>query len=69
MKPHQKKAGDKFTTTVANLPGKPDMHKQSKNVQSNHIIIDDEFESAKKSEIRSLNISTTFVTDNRKTKF
>ena len=48
MKPHQKKAGDKFTTTVANLPGNPDMHKQSKNVQSNHITIDDEFESAKK---------------------
>ena len=48
MKPHQKKTGDKLTTTVANLSGKPDMHKQSENVQTNHIIVDDEFESAKK---------------------
>ena len=51
------------------------MQKQLENLQTNHIIIDEKFESAKeKCEIRLLkaaptsvmNISTKFVTDNQK---
>ena len=51
------------------------MHKEPGNVHTNHIIVDEKFESAKeKCEIRSLKeapmsvkyISTNFVTDNRK---
>ena len=51
------------------------MQEESGNVHTNHIIVDEKFESAKeKCEIRSLredlmsvtNISTKFVTDNRK---
>ena len=68
MKPHQKKP-------VTKNPRKPDMQKQSENVHTNYIIVDKEFESAKQTcEIRSfkeaptsvMNISTKFVTDNRK---
>ena len=56
-------------------PRKPDMQKLSENVHINYIIVDKEFESAKQNcEIRSfkeaptsvMNISTKFVTDNRK---
>ena len=55
--------------------GKPNMQKESGNVHTNHIIVNEKFESAKeKCEIRSLkeaptsvmNISTKFITDNRK---
>ena len=51
------------------------MRKETENVHSNHILVDEEFESAKeKCEIRSMKesppsvmkISTKFVTDNRK---
>ena len=53
------------------------MQKQLENVQTNHIIVDEKFESAKeKCEIRLLkeaptsvmNISTKFITVNRKAK-
>ena len=64
-----------MTITLANSSRKPNMHKQSENVHTNHIIVDEKFESAEeKCEIRSLkeaptsvmNIGTKFVTDNRK---
>ena len=54
------------------------MRKETENVHSNHILVDEEFESAKeKCEIRSMKesptsvmkISTTFVTDNRKARY
>ena len=60
---------------MANSSGKPNIHKQSENVQTNHIIVDEKFELAKKKyEILSLkeaptsvmNMSFKFVTDNRK---
>ena len=60
---------------MANSSGKPNIHKQSENVQTNHIIVDEKFELAKKKyEIWSLkeaptsvmNMSFKFVTDNRK---
>ena len=45
------------------------MQKQSENVQTNHIIVDEKSESAKeKCEVRSLKEAQTFVTDNRKTR-
>ena len=60
---------------MANSLGKPNMQNQSENVHTNHISVDKKFESTKKKcEIRSLkeaptsvmNISTKFITDNRK---
>ena len=66
---------DKLATTLANSSGKPNMQKQSENLLTNYIIVDEKVESAKeKCEIRLLkeaptsvmDISTKFVTDNRK---
>ena len=68
---------DKLATTLANSFGKPNMQKQPENLHSNHVIVDEKVESAKeKCEIRLLkeaptsviDISTKFVTDNRKTR-
>ena len=70
-----KETGAKLTTTLANSSGKPNTQNQSENVHTNHISVDKKFESTKeKCEIRSLkeaptsvmNISTKFITDNRK---
>ena len=64
---------DKLAATLANSPGKPNMQKQSENLHTNHIIVDEKVESAKeKCEIRLLkeapasvmDINTRFVTDN-----
>ena len=64
---------DKLATTLANLSAKPNMQKQSENLHTNHIIVDEKVESAKeKCEIRLLkeaptpfmDINTKFVTDN-----
>ena len=72
-----KETVDKLATTVTNSSGKPNMHKEPGSVHTNHITVDEKFESAKeKCEIRSLKeapisvmyISTNFVTDNRKTR-
>ena len=74
MKPHQKKSFE-TSATLANSSGKPNMQKQSENLLTNYIIVDEKVESAKeKCEISLLkeapasvmNISTKFVTDNRK---
>ena len=60
---------------MANSSGKPNMQKQSENLLTNYIIVDEKVESAKeKCEISLLkeapasvmDISTKFVTDNRK---
>ena len=68
-----KETVDKLATTLANLSGKPNMQKQSENLPSHHIIVDEKVESAKeKCEIRLLkealasvmDINTRFVTDN-----
>ena len=65
-----KETGFKLTTTLANSSGKPNMQKQSENVQTNHIIIvDEKFASAEeKCEIRSLKEALKFVTGNWKTR-
>ena len=64
-----------MTTTLANSPGKSNIHQHSENVCSNHIIIDKKFESLQKIfEIGSMkeapttvmNISAKFVSDNWK---
>ena len=64
---------DKLATTLANSSGKPNMQKQSENLLTNYIIVDEKVESAKeKCEIRLLkeapasvmDINTRFVTDN-----
>ena len=66
---------DKLATTLANSSGKPNMQKQSENLLTNYIIVDEKVESAKeKCEIRLLkeapasvmDINTKFVTDNQK---
>ena len=63
-----------MTATLTNSSEKPNMEKQSENLHTNHIIVDDKFKSAKeKCGVRSLretptslkNISMKFVTDNR----
>ena len=60
---------------MANSSGKPNMQKQSENLHTNHIFVDEKVESAKeKCEIKLLkeaptsvmDISTKFITDNRK---
>ena len=64
-----------MAATLANSSGKPNMQKQPENLHTNHIIVDEKVESAKeKCEIRllkeaptsAMDISTKFVTDNRK---
>ena len=46
---------DKLATTLANSSGKPNMQKQSENLLTNYIIVDEKVESAKeKCEIRLL---------------
>ena len=66
---------DKFSATLVNSSGKPNMKKQSENLLTNYIIVDDKVESTKeKYEIRLLKetltsvmeINTKFVTDNQK---
>ena len=68
-----KETVDKLATTLANLSGKQNMQKQSENLLTNYIIVDEKVESAKeKYEIRLLkealasvmDINTRFVTDN-----
>ena len=68
-----KETVDKLTTTLANSPGKPNMQKQSENLLTKYIIVDEKVESAKeKCEIRllkealasNMDINTRFVTDN-----
>ena len=49
-----------MTTTLANSFEKPNRQKQSENLHTNHIIVDDKFESAKeKSGVRSLKETPT----------
>ena len=64
---------DKLAATLANSSGKPNMQKQSENLLTNYIIVDEKVESAKeKCEIRLLkeapasvmDINTRVVTDN-----
>ena len=66
---------DKISATLVNSSGKPNMQKQSENLLTNYIIVDDKVESTKeKCEIRLLKetptsvmeINTKFVTDNQK---
>ena len=40
-----KETGFKLTTTLANLSGKPNMQKQSENVQTIYIIVNEKFKS------------------------
>ena len=70
-----KKTGDELITTLANLCGKPNKHKQSENVHNKHTIVYKKSESAnERCQIRSLkkaptsviDISTKFITDNPK---
>ena len=39
-----KETVDKLATTLANLSGKPNMQKQSENLHTNHIIVDEKVE-------------------------
>ena len=58
MKPHQKKP---LTTSLANSSGKPNMHKQSENVHTNHINVDEQFESAKEKFYNQVQLKITAV--------